>query len=509
MEEVKPGNTAIDKERTAYKLRRIFLIEKLQNPIGYIFFSLFAIIISLIIYKAGIIGGVLFLIAITGIPLICSIIAFPKFGITICVIGAYLLMWFYGMISGFPLGTVMDGLQALLILAFFIGQKNKPDWSLFKQPIGIIILIWVSYNFLQVINPTAESRMAWLYTIRSVAMVMLMYFIFCYNIRTLPFLKFLIKVWLSLALFAAVYAFKQEYFGFFDFEKNILSDPRVRALYFIGGHWRKFSIFSDPVAFSYNMVTPAIFCICMLFSPLKPWKKAMLGIMAIIFILAMLTSGTRGAFVLIPAGMVLLVIMKLNIKVVLFSIATGILMAVLIFMPTASPSIERFQSAFKPTEDASFNVRAINQKKIQPYIQTHPFGGGLGATGVWGSRFSPHSFLAQFPPDSGYVRVAVETGSVGLLLICTLMVIFLVTGINSYFSIRDPELKSYCLAMVIIIFAYAIGNYPQEAIVQYPSNIYFYLFAAIITITKKLDLEKQAENISKENSADPSYKKFR
>lgn len=472
-------------------LRRIFLAEKLLNPEGFILLSLFAALCSFIIYSMGFSGGILLLAAMLGIPAVVGIVAYPKFGILITLIGAYLIMWFYGMISSFPLGTVMDGIQALLILGFFISQKQKSDWRIFRQPIGVIILIWVAYNILQFGNPTAESRMAWLYTIRAVAVVTLMYFIFSHHIRTLSFIKLILKIWLALALFGAFYAFKQEFIGFFSWEEKNLEDPRVRALYFIGGHWRKFSIFSDPVAFAYNMVAAALFSISMLFSPVKRYKKIVLGIMAIIFFLAMLLSGTRGAYVLIPAGLLLLAILKLNKSMIIFSLIAGSLMTLLVFMPSSSPSIRRFQSAFRPSEDASFNVRKENQKKIQPFIQTHPFGGGLGATGVWGSRFSPQSFLAKFPPDSGYVRVAVETGSIGLLLICTLMVIILITGINNFFSIKDPELRSYCLAMTLIVFAYAIGNYPQEAIVQFPSNIYFYLFAALITITKRLDIEKE------------------
>jgi hypothetical protein len=38
-----------------------------------------------------------------------------------------------------------------------------------------------------------------------------------------------------------------------------------------------------------------------------------------------------------------------------------------------------------------------------------------------------------------------------------------------------------------MVFAFHIGNYPQEAIVQFPSNIYFYLCVALITLTKQLD----------------------
>jgi O-antigen ligase len=163
-------------------------------------------------------------------------------------------------------------------------------------------------------------------------------------------------------------------------------------------------------------------------------------------------------------------------------------------MPTSNPTIKRFQSAFNPGADASFNVRAENQKRIKPYILSHPIGGGLGSVGIWGRRFAPNSMLAKFPPDSGYVRVAVEMGWIGLLLFCTLMFVILYTGINHYFLIKNPELKTYCLAMVLAIFIYNIGNYPQQALVQYPSNILFYLASALLNVTLRLDIaERKAQ----------------
>ena len=168
----------------------------------------------------------------------------------------------------------------------------------------------------------------------------------------------------------------------------------------------------------------------------------------------------------------------------------GIFIAIVIFIPTSNPTLYRFQSAFRPSEDASFNVRTINQKRIQPYILSHPIGGGLGATGTWGQRFAPDSYLANFPPDSGYVRVAVELGWVGLLIFCILMFTVLKTGIDNYYKIKDPELKSYCLACVLIVFALNIGNYPQEALVQFPSNVYFYLVLALMVVTMRLDKQQ-------------------
>jgi len=176
--------------------------------------------------------------------------------------------------------------------------------------------------------------------------------------------------------------------------------------------------------------------------------------------------------------------------VMIFGLIAATAMAGLVFMPTSNQYVRRFQSAFSPEYDASFKVRANNQKMIQPYILTHPIGGGLGATGTWGQRFSPDSFLANFPPDSGYVRVAVEIGWIGLALFALLMIISLVTAIKNYYRINDPQLKSFSLAFVLIIFALNIGNFPQEALVQYPSNILFSLVLALVNSSLMLDRQK-------------------
>jgi O-antigen ligase len=205
----------------------------------------------------------------------------------------------------------------------------------------------------------------------------------------------------------------------------------------------------------------------------------------------MLYSGTRGAYVLLPVALGMYCILKFNKKVLFFGLILAGIIVVIIRTPSTNPTIQRFQSAFYPSNDASFNVRKNNQKMIQPFILSHPLGGGLGATGMWGERFSPHSFLANFPPDSGYIRVAVELGWLGLLIFCTLMFVVLYTGINNYYKIKDPTLKSYCMAMVLIAFTLNIANFPQEALVQYPTNVYFSLVLALIGVTRLLDQKKE------------------
>jgi hypothetical protein len=458
--------------------------------LGMLFLSAVTIILT---YLVDVKFAFLLLGLFIGIPIAIKIIGSPKFGIIFLLISAYLVMFIYKLQEGVQLGVAMDIIQLLLIIGFFLFQKFHPNWKIFKGPVAYVVLLWVAYNILQVANPFTEARMAWFYTVRSIAAVSLMYFIFAYHIQTLSFLKLLFKIWIGLSVFAAIYALKQEYIGFFAFEEKTFNDPLVISLLFINGVWRKFSIFSDPVAFAYNMVISAVFCATLITGPFSKQKKIVLGSMAVLFITVMLYSGTRGAYVLIPAAFILYVSMHLTRGVIMMAVAGGMFMLFVINVPTSNITLVRFQSAFKPSDDASFNVRKENQKRIQPYIQTHPLGGGLGSTGAWGVRFAPNSFLAKLPPDSGYIRVAVELGWLGLIIFCTFFFVVLRQGILNYYAIRDPELKAYCLGITLVIFTLNIGCYPQEALVQFPVSVFFYFFIAVITLTKKFDDEKQAQ----------------
>lgn len=477
-------------------LRQKITLDKLNNPLGFILLTFFSILIAIAIAKFGIMAGVFILIILIGLPLIYTIVAFPKIGITILIIAAYFVMFIIRIGVPIPLGVVMDAFQLLLLIGFLYRQKFDKNWEMMKHPISIMLLIWITYNLIEVINPTSESMMAWVYTVRSVAAVMLTFFIFMYYIDSVKFIRFILKVWIALSVFAALYAVKQEYIGFFQFEKEGLKDPKIISLYFINGSWRKFSIFSDPVAFAYNMVISSILCFVLLLEQKVIYKKIILGTFVALFLMTMLFSGTRGAYVLVPAALAMFAVINYSKKVLILSVIGGLFIGLLIIMPTGNPTLQRFQSAFKPSKDASFNLRKENQKKIQPYIQSHPMGGGLGATGVWGQKFAPNSYLANFPPDSGYVRVAVELGYIGIFLFCILIFIIIKTGINNFFKIQDPELKNYCLAMTLIIFTLNIANYPQEALVQYPINIYFNLFAALICKCLEFDKKIQQQLIT-------------
>jgi len=480
------------------RIKNFALVEKLKNPVGIGLLLLLAGIIAVGVAKFGIVFGGLFLVLLVGLPAMYGVVAYPKFGIIILLILAYGLFLLGRLGIPGPMGLVADLLQAALMLGTLLSLRRHNDWQLLKGPVSTMIVVWIGYNLLQIANPSAVSRLAWVYTVRTVAIVLLSYFVFLYNIRTVNFVRLIFKLWLFMSFCGALYGIKQEFIGFSAAEDAWLhSDPEIAGLLFIAGHWRKFSIFSDPVAFAYNMNMAAIFCMALIAGKLPMWKKVVLGIFTATFLVSMLYSGTRAANVLVPAALFLFAIINYNKKVLVFSCLAAVFLVVLINVPTSDPNLLRFQTAFRPGEDNSYKLRKYNQERIKPYIYSHPIGFGLGATGGWGKRFGDGSIVSQFQPDSGYIRVAVELGPVGLLVFCTLMFTVMRTGINNYYRIKDPELKMYCLGMLLIVFAYNIANFPQEALVQFPSNVYFSLDMALLTILYRLDQQKQEAQHSK------------
>jgi hypothetical protein len=473
-------------------LRRKLLIDKYS---GWLIFLIFVILSTSLAYATalyGIMVGIITILTLVTPLLVFFIIVNPAFGIIVYLTLAYSMAWLSRyLIGSFPLGTLMDGMLVLFILGLFIQMKQKKEWQLFNNNISIFILIWVLYNLMQAVNPAAASKLAWLYTVRTMALVTLMYFIFVFNIRSKKFIKTILKWWIFWSFIAACYAFKQEYIGFDAVEQNWLdTNPDLAGLLFLAGHWRKFSMFSDPVTFAYNMTTASILCMALITGPMKSYKKVILAFLAFFFLNAMIFSGTRAANPLLPIALILFAILKFNKKILGFTAAAFVFIGFLIVMPTSNQNILRFQTAFRPKQDASYQLREENQAKIKPYVYSHPFGGGLGATGEWGARFSPNSFLGTFQPDSGYVRTTVELGWIGLLLFSLMIFVILKTGINNYFKIIDPQLKSYSLAVVLIVFIWNIGNFPQQAIVQYPSNVLFFLAVALMVSIYRIDQQQ-------------------
>jgi hypothetical protein len=456
--------------------------------VGYLFLTISALFISVIIAKFGFTSGAVLVVLIIGIPLTFACMFYLELGTSFIIILSFFLLGIKRFIGDVQIGLAMDFLIAAMFFGLIVKQVNERNWEFAKNPISKIILVWVVYNLLQVANPSAESKLAWVYTVRSFAGIMVMYFLLVYAIKSKKFLYRLLKIWILLALLGTAWGYVQEYLGFLQFEKNwIMENPERYAILFQAGTFRKFSFFSDPLVYGILLAFTSTLCFVLATGPFSKSKKILLVIAGLFMMHGMLFSGTRAAFILPIAGFVFYGILTLKKRVIVGMVITTLFLIVIVNVPTSNPNIVRLQTAFRPTEDASYQVRMKNQAFIRPFIISHPLGGGLGSVGEWGKKFSPWSPLANFPPDSGFVRIAVEGGWIGLLIYASLLFTVFYNGIKNYLFLKDPKLKIVSLGMLVVLFSLTLANYPQEAIGQYPINLLFFVAIAILNVSVKLD----------------------
>jgi cell division protein FtsW (lipid II flippase) len=178
----------------------------------------------------------------------------------------------------------------------------------------------------------------------------------------------------------------------------------------------------------------------------------------------------------------------------IFAVICGFIFIVLLNVPIYdNPTLNRFRTSFQGSEDESYKVRERNRHMIQPYIHTHPIGYGLGTVGGGGSKYAPGHFLAGFPPDSGYLKKALETGWIGLMIVCILYFTILKLGIRGYFqsvSEKDKILYSACTAT---LFAFYLAEFPQEAIGQITDIMIYFPIIAIMLRLRDFKREKDSK----------------
>lgn len=473
-------------------IKHHFLMEKLDTVLGAVLLVFLSIFVAVVVGKLGFLGGVGLLVVTLGVFLVLGAMFNLYLGLYVILVMS-ILVSFLSKIVDLPYGISLDLLLVVLALGVIMKQLKDRDLSFAKNPISLPIIVWVFYNMIQVINPIAASRLAWAFTVRSMALLILLYFIAAYALnsyrRTINIFKFM----LGLAFVSALYGLKQEFFGFTDFELAWLySDPARFQLIFQWSRMRIFSFFSDPTNYGIYMSYMSVMCFILLLGKFKIWQKAVLGFAGVCMLMAIAYAGSRTPVVLIPFGFAVFTMLSLKRNVILSMVIVGALGGAFLLKSTGNAVLFRIQSAFMPDRSGdTMGVRFENQKKIKPFIQSHPFGAGLGSVGEWGQRFSPDTFLANFPPDSGYVRVAVELGWVGYLIYCWLLYTIVRMGIRYYLRVKNEQMKIIYLALTTMMFMLILASYVQEAIVQLPTSIHFYVCLAVLVRLK--DFEDEAE----------------
>ena len=278
------------------------MIEKLNNPLGYAIGAGIALTLAFLLSALPFKLGALAVVGLIGMPMVFFCFANLYFGILVLLSMGFFLSLLTKYTSG-PIGTSIDGMLLLLLFGLLVRLIKERDFSFVKSPITILILAWIYYNLIEVLNPWAQSRMAWVYTVRTIALYLAIYFVAAYAINSIDRVKTVIKTIIGLAFLSALYSLKQEYIGFSDQEMIWLhSDPKRFELIFQWSRLRVFSFFSDPTTFGILMGYMSMFCIIILLGTPKIWQKLLLAFAVACMFLGMAYAGSRTPIVLVPVG---------------------------------------------------------------------------------------------------------------------------------------------------------------------------------------------------------------
>jgi hypothetical protein len=382
-----------------------------------------------------------------------------------------------------------------LVICFISGmfslkgtKMSAENISLFKSPITKLLIVYFLYILAQYFNPNVSSQMGWVLFIRRAIILMFIFFTAFFILDSFSKIQKFFYFFMIMIALTAAYGYWQEMFGLPPWDLAIVnSSSESYHLHVQWGLIRKFS-FLDVVAFPMTLNLGAL--ILVVFSLFEKKQKRILILLAAagMMLLAATFSGTRSASYIFPAGLFLYSLANMN-KPRNLMIFGGVV--ALIFILISLPihrfnQLNRFRSSFT-ADDASLQVRDINRARIQPYIWSHPFGGGLLTTGSNGEKMYPDHPLAGFPPDSGLLAAALEKGWIGLALDMLLFLVIMIEGIKGYFRTPQEQFRKYYMAITCAIFSLVIGEYAQIVIFQIPICVFFLSAGAIIIRLKLLE----------------------
>jgi len=389
-----------------------------------------------------------------------------------------------------PVGVVMD-LFLLLVLAGVIFDKKKESTNVeyFKDPLLLILYLYTAYLLIEVFNPNMYSIQGWFIFIRVYIRNFIFLFITIKIMRSWKEIKGFFKFWLILSTAAALYGCLQQAVGLLPFERAYIAmNPDKFKTVMIQGRARIFSFMADPAAFGVLMACTAMICTVLLTASQKiisfP-KKILLLFIVVVHVLALGFSGTRTAYVMLPVGLLLFFLVNLHNRNTLIAAAIFTFgMLALLFGPFYSnPTIIRFRTAFMGSQDESLNLRDVNRHGIQPYMYSHPIGGGVMTVGNDGVTYNPGHRLAGLQPDSGYLRAVLELGWIGLIITCLYAYMGVHYAIKNYFREDDELQKLLLIGIAAVMYAILVAQYAQEAAGLIESSIFL---NAILGITIKV-----------------------
>jgi hypothetical protein len=481
--------------------------DKMRSPLGIILIIVGVVIMGNVIATQGVRTTVVLMATPLLIMYLNRFFANPRIGIYTIVFMSFVAIGLTRYIPGVPLGLSIDGLLVLTYIAtFFKYFYEKLDYSRIRNDLTLVALIWFAYSLMEFFNPEALSQNAWFYAMRGMSLYQLLIIPLVFLIfDKVKYMYIFLYMWGIFSVLATLKGMMQLYIGP-DYAEQRWLDEGGAITHVLFGELRVFSFFSDAGQFGAAQAMAGVVGLVLATSSRNFYDKVFFWIMALTGFYGMMISGTRGAMIVPFFGLVVYMIHSKNIKAIIWGgVVLGLVYVFFSFTYIGQNigMIRRMRTAFRPTEDASLQVRLENRRILKTYLANKPIGGGIGSAGDWGARFSPHGFLANVATDSWYVQIWAEQGIIGLML--HLIIVFYIVVKGSFyvmFRLKDETIRMIMSGLISGIVGIMGASYGNGVFGQNPTGILIYISMALIWISPWLDdemikIKKNKEKIFK------------
>lgn len=345
-----------------------------------------------------------------------------------------------------------------------------------------MLLIWCGFVILEVMNDTCNIGInfeAWYTGARAMAFqIMYVFLVFSLYMTNPQILSKYLLIWGCLALFACLWVYKQQTFGFTEAE-NVWLQTRGSKTHILnaGTLIRYFSIYSDAANFGIGMAATSVaFLIFAITCRINKYRLFYLAVGLACF-WAMFPSGTRTAIFCFFAGVIVYIFLSKSIKI---AVPVTILFAAFVFIlvftniGNSYQQIRRMRTAFDKN-DASAGQRSVNQQAMKKYMAEAPWGIGIGLGREDVPANNKYRAMAEVPPDSEYVNIWLRTGIIGITVFLITMV-FMFAGACwvVFFKLKSPSLRGIGAGMCCAFVAIQLGGYGNQVLMQFPNCLVFY-----------------------------------
>ena len=409
----------------------------------------------------------------------------------------YVIQWHsMPLPSGIPMSLYNEMLEIILLALAIIDVKDAK----FERCANIMLytlLIWCGFCTLEVLNDTCGIGIDvanWFTTARSIAyQIMYAFLVFTLYITNPKILVKYLYVWGGLALFAVFWVWKQKNMGFTDAESSWLFGRGRETHVLQGGTLiRYFSVYSDSANLGVGIASTAVAFI--VFGITSKIKKLRIYFLIVGFACAwaMFPSGTRTSIACLMAGFMAYIFLSKSFKIAIpFTLIFGILIFFLAFtnIGQGNQQIRRMRSAFDKN-DASANVRELNQEAMKKYLAEAPWGIGMAVGYKNVPANNKYTFMATVAPDSEYVFIWIHTGIIGItvFLICTAIMLIGACWIV-FFTLKNPSLRGIGSGFCCAFVSQQLGGYGNQVLMQFPNCLIFYGGLSIVYILPWIENE--------------------